>query len=141
MRDRNEIVRERQSAIRRELDRRGIALKAVAMDAQISYSTLVSYLPQPGGDKPVMMPMGVVYALAESRAIPDDLLSLLMPSGVMLVRVPEGVDHDELEEACRDYLRVKGEAHRPDSPAGREISECEDNVLDMKAARLRAVAA
>ena len=141
MRDRNEIVRERQSAIRRELDRRGIALKAVSMDAQISYSTLVSYLPLPGGDKPVMMPMGIVYALAESRAIPDDLLSLLMPSGVMLVRVPDGIDHDELEEACRDYLAIKGQAHKPDSPAARDIAACENEALNISAARLRAVAA
>lgn len=141
MRDRNEIVRERQSAIRRELDRRGIALKVVAMDAEISYSSITSYFPQPGGDRPAMIPMGVVYALAESRAIPDDLLSLLLPAGCMIVRVPEDVDHDELETACRDYLAAKGRAHQVDSPAGREISACEDNVLDIHAARLRAVAA
>ena len=140
MRDRNEIVRERQSAIRRELERRGVALKAVAMDAQISYSTLVSYLPQPGGDKPVMMPMGVVYALAESRAIPDDLLSLLLPTGVMLVRVPEGVDHDEVETHCRDFLSAKGKAHHPDSEAGREIGPNEAAELTKRAVVLKAVA-
>ena len=140
MRDRNEIVRERQSAIRRELDRRGIALKAVAMDAQISYSTLVSYLPQPGGDKPVMMPMGVVYALAESRALPDDLLSLLLPAGVMLVRVPDGIDHDEIEGACRDFLSTKGAAHHPDSEAGREIGPGEHAELTKRAVVLKAVA-
>jgi len=139
MRDRNEIVRERQSAIRRELDRRGIALKAVSMDAQISYSTLVSYLPQPGGDKPVMMPMGVVYALAESRAIPDDLLSLLLPPGCILVRAPEGLDHDEIEEAARDYLAAKGKAHRPESEAGRDIGPNEANDLTKRAVALKAV--
>lgn len=141
MRDRNEIVRERQSAIRRELDRRGIALKVVAMDADISYSSVTSYFPQPGGDRPAMIPMGVVYALAESRAIPDDLLSLLLPAGCMIVRAPEELDHDELETVCRDYLAAKGKAHHPESPSGREISQCEDTVLDLHAARLRAVAA
>lgn len=140
MRDRNEIVRERQSAIRRELDRRGIALKAVAMDAQISYSTLVSYLPQPGGDKPVMMPMGVVYGLAESNAIPDDLLSLLLPAGVMLVRVPEGIDHDEFEEGARDYLAAKAKAHRIESEAGRDIGPNEAIDLTKRAIALKAVA-
>lgn len=141
MRDRNEIVRERQSAIRRELDRRGIALKVVAMDAQMSYSSLCSYLPQEGGDKPVMMPMGVVYALAESRAVPDDLLSLLLPSGCMMVRAPDGIDHDELEEAARDFLAAKGKAHHPDSPAGRELSACEVASLSARAVKIAAVAA
>jgi len=141
MRDNNEIVRQRQSAIRRELDRRGIALKAVSFDSGLSYSTLLSYLPQEGGDKPAMMPMSAVYALAESKAIPDDLLSLLLPAGVMLVRAPEEIDHDELEAACRDYLAAKGKAHRPESPAGREISDCEDADLDQRATRLRLVAA
>jgi len=141
MRDRNEIVRERQSAIRRELDRRGIALKAVAMDAQISYSTLVSYLPQPGGDKPVMMPAGAIYALAETRAIPDDLLSLLLPAGVLMVRVPEGVDHDEIEEAARDYLAEKAKAHHLESEAGRDIGPNENQALTERATVLKAVAA
>ena len=45
VRDRNEIVRTRQSAIRRELDRRGIALKVISFDSGISYSTLLTYLP------------------------------------------------------------------------------------------------
>ena len=140
MRDRNEIVRDRQSAIRRELDRRGIALKAVAMDAQISYSTLVSYLPQPGGDKPVMMPMGVVYALAETKAIPDDLLSLLLPAGVVFVRVPEGIDHDEIAEHCRDFLSAKDKAHHPESEAGRELGPNEKADLTKRAVVLKAVA-
>lgn len=141
MRDRNEIVRERQSAIRRELDRRGIALKVVAMDAEISYSSITSYFPQAGGDRPAMIPMGVVYALAEARAIPDDLLSLLLPAGCMIVRAPEEIDHDEMERVARDYLAAKGAAHHPDSPDGREISDCEDRDLDQRAARLVAVAA
>ena len=35
------IIRERQCVIRRELDRRGIALKAVALDSDIPYPTLL----------------------------------------------------------------------------------------------------
>ena len=140
MRDNNEIVRQRQSAIRRELDRRGIALKAVSFDSGLSYSTLLSYLPQEGGDKPAMMPMSAVYALAESKAIPDDLLSLLLPAGCLIVRAPEEIDHDEIEGACRDYLATKGKAHHPDSPAGRELAECEKAELTKRAAVLKAVA-
>jgi len=140
MRDNNEIVRQRQSAIRRELDRRGIALKAVSFDSGLSYSTLLSYLPQEGGDKPAMMPMSAVYALAESKAIPDDLLSLLLPAGCLIVRAPEEIDHDEIEQAARDYLAAKGKAHHPESEAGRELGPNEMRDLTMRAVTLKAVA-
>lgn len=141
MRDAADIVRDRQLAIRRELNRRGILMKQVELDSGMSSSTLLSYFPANGEAKPAVMPMSAIYLLAETRAIPDDLLSLLLPAGVMLVRVPEGIDHDELETAARDYLAEKGKAHHPESPAGREISSCEDDALTAKAVRLRAVAA
>lgn len=141
MPDSNEIVRQRQSAIRRELDRRGIALKVVAFDSKISYSTLLSYFPLDAAAKPAMLPVSALYALAASRAIPDDLLTLLMPAGVLLVRAPEGIDHDEVEKAARDFLAAKGEAHHPDSEAGREIGPKEHARLTGKAVELVAVAA
>lgn len=134
----DEIVRGRQSGIRRELDRRGIALKLVAHDSSIPYPTLLTYFPQEGGAKPVMLPTSALYALAASEAIPLDLLSLLLPGGFLIVRAPEAVDHDQFEEACRDYLAAKGAAHRPDSPAGREISDCEDSNLVQLRARVAA---
>lgn len=140
MSDANEIVRQRQSAIRRELDRRGIALKAVSFDAKVPYATLLTYFPQEGGRDPVMMPMSCVYAFAETRAIPDDLLSLLLPAGCMIVRAPEEVDHDEASFAMRNYLREKDAAHHRDSPGGREISACEDEKLRGHLAIVRAAA-
>lgn len=140
MSDANDIVRQRQSAIRRELDRRGIALKAVSFDAKLPYQTLLTYFPPEGGAKPVMMPMSAVYACAESKAIPDDLLSLLLPTGCMIVRVAEGVDHDEIETHCRDFLGSKGAFHHPLSEAGRDLSPGEIAILCQKAARLRVVA-
>lgn len=125
----DEIVRQRQSAIRREMDRRGIALKAVAFDSGISYSTLLTYFPQEGGAKPVMLPVSALYALADSEAVPLDLLSLVLPAGNLIVKAPEAVDHDEASAAMRDYLRVKDQAHHPDSPGGRDIAPCEDETL------------
>lgn len=137
----DEIVRQRQCDIRREIDRRAIALKAVAFDSGIPYETLLTYFPNPeGARKPAMMPMSAVYSILEKKALPADLVSLLLPVGWLLVNVPEEVDHDEVEHACRDYLAEKGLAHRTDSPAGRDIAACEDNRLRTKAARLRAVA-
>lgn len=134
------IVRGRQLAMRREIDRRGIALKAVSYDSGIPMPTLLSYFP--GGERePSVLPATALFKLLAGDALPHDILSLILPDGEQIVRAPEEVDHDELETVCRDYLAAKGKAHHPESPSGREISECEDTVLDLHAARLRVVAA
>jgi hypothetical protein len=57
------------------------------------------------------------------------------------VRVPSGIDYDEISAACRDFIDAKERAHHPDSEAGRDIGPNEDNVLRLEAARLRGVAA
>lgn len=137
----DEIVRVRQCGIRGELDRRGHHLKIIAGKSGIPYPTLLTYFPQEGGAKPVMLPTSALYALAASEAIPLDLLSLLLPGGFLIVKAPEAVEHDEVEAACRDYLAAKGAAHRADSPAGERISDCENDNLNGKVAHLRAVAA
>jgi hypothetical protein len=52
MADAVKIVRQRQLAIRREMDRRGIALKQVEFDSGIPYATLLSYFPLEGSREP-----------------------------------------------------------------------------------------
>lgn len=121
----NEIVRDRQLAIRRELDRRGIALKALAMDAGMSYSTLLSYFPADG--TPAIMSVAALFKLA--NVLPTDLLSLLLPDGKHIIDAPEELDFDDLAEGCRAFLATKDHAHHPDSPAGRDISDCEAKAL------------
>lgn len=134
------IVRGRQLAMRREIDRRGIALKAVSYDSGIPMPTLLSYFP--GGERePSVLPATALFKLLAGDALPHDVLSLILPDGEQIVRAPEELDHDEMERVARDYLAAKGAAHHPDSPGGREISECEDAALDSKAAYLVAVAA
>lgn len=81
-----------------------------------------------------------MLALAEVPDFPLELLSLILPSGMALVRVPSGIDHDQLAESFHDYLQTKEKAHHPESPAGREISDCEDASLRNKPACLRLVA-
>lgn len=137
----DEIVRQRQSAIRREMDRRGIALKAVSYDSGIPYATLLSYFPQEGGRDPVMLPVSALYALANTEALPLDLLSLVLPAGNLIVKAPEAVDHDEASSAMRAYLKAKDEAHHPDSPGGRDIAPCEDERLRGKLTLVGSVAA
>lgn len=140
MRDRNMIVRDRQLAIRREMDRRGISLKAVSLDSGISYSTIVSYFPGEQDKEPATLNGAALFILLDTGALPLDLLSLLLPAGFQIVRAPENLDHDEFEEMCRDYLATKGKAHHQDSPGGREIADCEEGVLTAKVVALRAAA-
>lgn len=132
------IVRQRQLAIRREMDRRGIAMKQVEFDSGIPYATLLSYFPAEGSRDPAVMPSSALYCLCEKGALPNDLLSLMLPNGQVIVRVPEGIDHDQIADAMRDYLAEKDHAHHPESPAGRDIADCEDNVLRGKFAKVRA---
>lgn len=80
-------------------------------------------------------------AMAEIPSFPTELLSLVMPTGMALVHVPSGVDHDQIERACLDFIACKGDAHHPASPLGREIAPCEDSKLSTKVVTLlRAVA-
>jgi hypothetical protein len=131
MRDVSTIMRQRQRDVRCEIDGRGFHLKAVASKSGLEYGTLLTYFP--GGERePAIIPMSAVYALAESRALPAEILSMLLPAGQMIVEVPEGIDHDQIAPAMREYLRAKDDAHHPDSPAGRDIADCEDKTLRAK---------
>lgn len=131
-----DTFRRRQCDIRRELDRRQIAMKAVSFDSGIPYATLLTYFPADEHKTPAQLPGSAVFALA--GAIPDDLLSLLMPTGFLIVRAPEEVDHDEMADLVSDYLQTKQAAHRADSPGGVAIVPEEDAVLDEKVAKITA---
>lgn len=135
MADASTIVRERQKAIRREMNRRGIAVKAVQMDGGWdSPSTVLSYFPEDATAQPAVMSMASFYRLF--NALPVDLLSLMLPNGFQVVRAPDEIDHDEIERLCREYLDAKGKAHRKDSPGGTEVTDGERDNLDGCALRL-----
>lgn len=136
MSDSNTIVRERQLAIRRELDRRGIALKAVSFDSGIPYPTLLSYFPVEGSREPAMMPVSALYCLF--GALDTDLLNLLAPEGFAIVQVPAGIDHDEVAEAMVDYLAEKQRCHHPESECGPAIGPREETRLSGKVIAFRA---
>jgi hypothetical protein len=140
MSDRNTIVRDRQLAIRREMDRRGISLKAVAFDSGIPYPTIISYFPGERDRVPATIPGCAIYALCEGLALPADLLSMLLPEGFQIVRVPEGIDHDRIAELAADYLAAKLAAHDPESEAGRDIGPNEDRALTGKVVALKVAA-
>lgn len=130
------IVKQRQLAMRREMDRRGIALKVVSLDSGVSYSTLASYFPADPNADPAQMPTGVLYDLCGH--LPDDLLSMLLPEGRQIVQLPDDLDHDEIADLAADYIAAKQAAHKENSPAGPLIAPCEKKVLDAKIVALRA---
>lgn len=137
MHDGSTIIRQRQLDVRSEIEARGFHLKVVASKSGIPYPTLLTYFPADMRATPVQIPGGAIYALIESRALPSDILSMLTPAGWALIEIPEEYDHDEIEDACRDVLEAKGAAHHKDSPGGREITDCEREVIDLKVIQLR----
>lgn len=131
----NEIIRERQLAIRRELDRRQIALKVISYDSGIPYPTLLTYFP--GGERPAAeMPTSAAFALC--GVIPDDLMNLLCPQGYALVPVPGDLDYDDINQHCMEFVSEKSAAHHPESEAGVNIGPNEQARLASKVVRLRA---
>lgn len=136
MADGNMIVRERQLVIRREMDRRGISLKAVSLDSGIPYPTIVSYFPGEKDKVPATLSGAAIYALCSTKALPLDLMSLVLPDGFQIVRAPEGLDHDTLCSLAADYVATKNRAHHPESEAGRDIGPGEDAELTGKVIQL-----
>ena len=121
-----------QERIFRIAQREGLTLKAISLDSGIPYSTLRSYAGNNG--ETAEMPVSALYKLV--GVIPDELLSLLLPEGRAIVSVPANLDHDEIAEAVQDYLHAKHAAHHPESPAGRDIADCERELLDAKVVQL-----
>jgi len=136
----SKIIKERQKAIRREMDRRQITLTVVSLDSGIKLGTLATYFPADGLKEPVQIPQGAVYDLKRTRALPIDLLNLLQPDGMALVELPTEVDVHEVGLIVAEIVRLKNAAHLPDSPAGVEISECERDAIVAEVVKLRAVA-
>ncbi len=125
-------VKDAQERIFRIAGKRGLTLKAISLDSGIPYSTLRTYA---GHNGPTAeMPVSVIRKL--TGVVPDELLSLLLTEDRAIVRVPAEVDHDTLADAFADYLHSKNAAHHPDSPAGREIADCERDMLNGKVAYL-----
>lgn len=132
---RKEQILDRQKRmfrIAQDPTRYGLTLKMIAADADLNLQSVRNYA---AGE--TEMPLSALDALV--GVLPDELLTLLMPAGHAIVRVPEGMDFDDLECAARDFLALKGKAHHPDSPSARDISDCEAVSLGQAAARLRAV--
>ena len=115
----------------------GLAFKVIAARSRTPESTLRTYAGTKG--KMVEMPVGALNRLC--GVIPEQLLSLLLPDGWSIVRIADELDHDAAAEAMGKYLAAHRAAIHPDSPAGREISDCEDKELRELFAEVRGVVA
>jgi len=112
--------------------RYGLTLKAIAIDSGIPFSTLRTY-----ADGSAIMPITAVFKLC--KALPTELLSLILPEGLAITANGERIDHDDMAAKALDYSMEYARARHPDSPAGVQIAACEEAVLTGKAAKLRAI--
>lgn len=125
-------TKETQERIFRIAQRNGLTLKAISLDSGIPYSTLRGYAGNSG--ETAEMPVSALRKLV--GVIPDELLSLLLPDGRVIVRVPEDMDLDRLAEDFADFLAAKNAAHHPESECGRDIGPNEHAELSAKVVSL-----
>jgi hypothetical protein len=121
-----EQVKDRQKLVFRlacDPSRYGMTKKAISADSTIGYDSLCDY-----ANGETEMSLSALVRLI--GVLPNELLSLLLPEGQAIVAVPDEVDHDQLADAVAEYLAVKNAAHGPESPAGRDISDCEKQKLN-----------
>lgn len=116
-----------QETMFRKAAERGLSQKVIAADTGLSLTIIGQYA---RGETA----MGGPSIIKMFGVIPDDLLSLLLPDGRIIVRAPHGIDHDALCDWAEGYVATKTKAHRADSPMGPEIADCERTELDSKVA-------
>ena len=137
MRDDSAIMRDALLTVRQQLDQRHIPHKVSAAKAGVGVSTWFSWFPADG--TPQIPSLACLDALL--RALPIDLANLLMPDGWAAVRVPNGIDHDEVARWSETYAAKKLAAHRADSECQERIGPNERADLDSTVVQFPGVAA
>lgn len=131
----SQLIAERQEMMFRiacDPMRYRLTLNAISAASGIPYSTLRTYAGNNGAT--AEMPLSAQYKLA--GVIPDELLSLLLPDGRLIVQAPVEIDHDLIAEAVADYAATKNACHHPDSEMGRDLGPTEKALLTGKALKL-----
>lgn len=129
-----ERIRLRQVAMFAEAARRGITRKMLQIDGGFSEATVRSW-----ADGTHEMPLHAFVRMAESGALPLDLLSILLDDGLELVRAGAGVDLHALAASAADFVGDFAASAHPASEAGCAIGPNEEQRLNMGARELRAV--
>ena len=130
------IVSAQREVLRRatDLGHGGLAWKVLASQSGVPEASLHSY---GRADAPAAMPVAVLHKLC--GAVPEAVLSLLLPDGFALVRVADLSDPAALASGALEYLGLYSAARHPASEAGTEIGPGEAAALSDHATRLRAV--
>lgn len=132
MRDETTVMRETLLAIRQELDARRIPHKVSAAKAGVGTTTWLSWFPADG--QPQIPSLAFLPCLA--KALPGDLLSLLVPDGFHIVPDPSGLDYDDFAASCIEIAGEHAKARHPNSECGVDIGPGERSTLDSKIAYL-----
>lgn len=120
-----ESVRRRQREMfAKVLDRRtyNMTITEIAERSGLDDSSISNYA---GG----VTTMSLVAIDALVDIIPDELLSMLLPSERIILRKPVGINHEQACQAMTDYVTAKLAAHHPDSECGPAIGPNEDADL------------
>jgi hypothetical protein len=99
--------------------------KAISEDSGIGYDSICDY-----ANGETEMSLSTLVALI--GVIPNELLSLLLPEGQNIVRVPDNIDLDEIAAWAEEFSAVKLAAHRKDS-------ECEEQLGPNEKDRLASI--
>lgn len=135
MADDNAIVRETLLHIRQQLDERRIPLKVCAGKAGVSYSTFLSWFPADG--TPQIPSLAALRGLA--KALPGDLVSLLVPDGFHIVPDPDGMNYDDFAAGCLAFAAEHASARHPESECGVDIGPKEEQRLTQRKAKLTVI--
>jgi hypothetical protein len=114
--------------------RYSLTLGIIAADSGLGYDSVRHYA---SGE--TALPLAAFNALV--GVLPDELLSLLLPEGRKIVRVPENVDHDAIGAWAEAYAAKKLAAHRADSECQERIGPNERADLDATVVQFPGVAA
>lgn len=122
-------LRRRQQDMFRFAANKGITQKAMAHGSGLSLTSLSDY----ANGKTSMSGEAI---LALQPIIGAEAISMLFDDNLQLVDAPEEMDHEAVDQACRDYSDTKAEFHREDSECGPAIGPTEDRVLREKGVKL-----
>jgi hypothetical protein len=100
----------------------GLTLKAISLDSGLGYTTVQSY-----AKGEAVMSIASLFRLV--GVIPNELLSLLLPEGQMIVSVPANIDLDDIAAWAEKFSAAKLAAHRADSECAEQIGPNERSEL------------
>lgn len=127
-------LKKRQTKMFAAAEKLGHTVKNIATDLGLKSPTIVY---QYARGETAMSGPAIMKAKVAFGKDYGALISMLFDDNLQLVDAPEEMDHEEVDQACRDYSDTKAEFHREDSECGPAIGPTEDKVLRGKGTKLQ----